>query len=562
MGTRMEKGRPETGGIYSKEMRIMKMNFDLKRNASASAQRSVVMGRRSMAASSQHLATLAGHRLMAAGGNAVDAAVGMVAVLSVVEPYMVSIGGDAFALIYLAGEKKLVGMNATGRAPAKAELKWFRDRGLQAMPERGILPVTVPGALSGWSQAVERYGRLSLGEVLADAIHYAENGFPVTEVISGEWQTAEPILKATPSAARTFLIDGRAPRPGEIFRNPDLARTFSLIADQGPDCFYRGEIGSRIARFFEEQGGLITLKDLEAHHMDWVEPLRSDYRGFTVAELPPNGQGVTALEMLNILEGYDLSGLGPHHPDYLHRLIEAKKIAFSDRDYFITDPEFESVPVEKFMSREYGALCRDRIDPRRAAKPSSPATSTASDTVYVTAVDEDRNAVSFISSIFMAFGSGMVVDGTGIVLQNRGSSFSLDPGHPNRIMPGKRTRHTLIPGMLFQGDDFQMSFGIMGGDMQPQGHVQFLVNMIDFGMNPQEAMDTPRVRHMQDLDVYFEDGLPRESVEALERMGHRPDKSPQPVNAVGGGQAVYLDRERDVLLGASDRRKDGCALGC
>lgn len=308
-------------------------------------------------------------------------------------------------------------------------------------------------------------------------------------------------------------------------------------------------------------GGLLSERDLREHATTWTTPISRTYRGATVYETPPNGQGVTALEMLAILEGYDVGGMGHNSPEYLHVLIEAKKIAFSDRNHFVTDPEFEAVPTAELMSDDYAARCRRLIDPHRAMTPPAPMGFRGSDTVYVCAVDGERNAVSLISSIYSKFGSGLVVDGRGIVLQNRGKSFSLEPGHPNRLAPHKRTRHTIIPGMVFEEGEFAMCFGVMGGDMQPQGHVQVLANLLDFTMNPQEALDAPRVCHMQDREVYFEAGIPAETVAALEKMGHQPDRGPHPTNAVGGGQAIYYDRVRDVLLGASDRRKDGCALG-
>lgn len=538
----------------------MQFNYDFMRRREAFAQRSVTMAPKAMVASSQQLATLAGYKILAKGGNAVDAAVAMVATLNVVEPHSVGIGGDAFALIKLAGEDKVIGMNASGRAPAKADIAWFRQQGMTEMPGNGILTVTVPGALMGWAEAVEKYGRLSLGEVFADAIHYARDGFPVTEVISGEWRNAQAKLETQPSAA-AYLVDGKAPMPGQVFKNPGLARTFETIAEQGVGAFYGGSIGQAIASFAKDNGGLLTVEDLERHTTSWVEPIASDYRGYTVVELPPNGQGLVALEMLNIMEGYDVRGMGHNSPEYIHRLMEAKKIAFRDRARYITDPQFSDIPVEHLLSPEYAEECRGLIDPERA-KPLSaqPPLPQGSETVYVCAVDQDRNAVSFISSIYEHFGSVMVVPETGIVLQNRGCSFSLDPSHPNRIEPGKRTMHTIIPAMLFKEDRFLMSFGVMGGDMQPQGHTQFLVNLIDFDMNLQEAVDAPRARHMKDMEIYLEDGITQETAEVLSGMGHQVTRQAA-VNAVGGGQAIFLDREQDTLLGASDRRKDGMALG-
>jgi gamma-glutamyltranspeptidase/glutathione hydrolase len=540
----------------------MEFAYHQKREWASYAQKSVVMAPRGMVASSQHLATLAGYNVLARGGNAVDAAVAMVSTLSVVEPYSVGIGGDAFALIYLAQEDKLICMNASGRAPYKATRDWFYEQGLKAIPELGMLSITVPGALHGWAEAVEQYGRLKLGTLFEDAIYYAENGFPVTEVISGEWKDKEQVLLSHESSASTYFIDGKSPRPGQVFRNKDLANTYKIISRDGIEAFYGGKIGKAIIEFSRKNGGLLSHEDFRDHTTTWVEPIKTDYRGYTVFEPPPNGQGIAALEMLNILEGYDISSLGHNSPEHLHLLIEAKKVAFSDRDYLITDPEFEDIPIDKLLSKDYSGKYREKIDPRRAMNlPDYSSHTGASDTVFVTAVDEERNAISLISSIFTPFGSGMVVDGTGIILQNRGKSFSLDPNHPNRLEPHKRPMHTIIPGMLFKGGKFLMSFGIMGGDMQPQGHVQFLINLIDFKMNLQEAVDAPRVRHMQGMETYLEDGISEDTASALQEKGHRILQSFPSVNQAGGGQAIYLDRDQSVLLGASDRRKDGCALG-
>jgi gamma-glutamyltranspeptidase/glutathione hydrolase len=540
----------------------LEFRYTQKRESRSAAQRSVVMAPGGMVASSQHLATLSGYKALSKGGNAVDAAVAMVSTLNVVEPYSVGIGGDAFALIYIAKENKLVGMNASGRAPYGASLAWFHDKGIKTIPDRGILSVTVPGALHGWSQAVERYGNLTLADVFEDAIYYAENGFPVTQIIAGEWNLMQQLLLSNEASSKTYLINGKAPRPGQVFQNKDLAKTFHKIVLEGPETFYQGEIGQAIVNCSRDHGWLLTPEDLASHTTTWVEPISTDYRGYTIYELPPNGQGITALEMLNILEGYDIGSFKPNQPEYLHLLIEAKKTAFSDRDCYVTDPTFEDVPVNELLSKKYAGQCRERIDPERAMVPPTPSSYVrGSDTVFVTAVDDERNATSFISSIFKGFGSSITVDGTGIVLQNRGCSFSLDPNHANHIEPHKRPLHTIIPAMVFEDGHFQMSFGVMGGDMQPQGHVQFLINLIDFRMNLQEAVDTPRIRHLQDKEVYLEDGISPETASVLEEKGHEVMQAPLTHNELGGGQAIFLDREQDVLLGASDRRKDGCAIG-
>ena len=540
----------------------MEFSYNQKRELSSYAQRSVSMGSKTMLASSQQLASLSGYKAFSKGGNAVDAAVAMVSTLSVVEPFSVGIGGDAFALIYLAGENKIVGINASGRAPYLANLDWFNKRGMKTIPKRGILSATVPGALHGWAQAVEHYGNLTLGDLFEDAITYAENGFPVTEVIAGEWKSMEDLLRSQEGSAKTYLMDGKAPCPGQIFKNRDLARTYRNIAQNGISSFYEGEFCRAILDFSLQNNGLFSAEDFEDHTTTWVEPIWSDYRGYRIYELPPNGQGVTALEMLNILEGWDIKSLGHNSPEHLHLLIESKKIAFSDRDHYVTDPEFEDIPIKKLLSKEYAEQCRRKIDPDKAMVPPVPApNSEGSDTVFVTAVDQERNAVSLVSSIFMPFGSGMVVEGTGIILQNRGHSFSLSPRHPNRLEPHKRPMHTIIPGMVFKDGHFLMSFGVMGGDMQPQGHVQFLTNLIDFKMNPQEAVDAPRMRHLKGHEVYLEDGISSQTASALTEKGHEIVQLPSGVNEVGGGQAIFWNHDQDVLLGASDRRKDGLAIG-
>lgn len=540
----------------------MKFEYKQKREASSHSQRSVVMAPRGMVSTSHHLATLSGYRILSIGGNAVDAAVAMTSVLNVVEPHSAGLGGDAFALIYKAKEKKLYGMNASGRSPYAADISAIRNRGFDLMPERGPLSITVPGALHGWVDAVKKYGRLDISEVFKDAIFYAEHGFPVTEVIAGEWKNAAKILRSHPGG-HAYLNNGNAPEPGDLFKNESLGHTYRRIIEDGPETFYGGALSQKIANFIQNHDGLLKEKDFQNHKTTWVEPICSDYRGYTIYELPPNGQGITALQMLNILEGYDLRAMKHNSAEYLHLLIEAKKIAFSDRDYYITDPSFEKVPVSELISKSYAAKCRKKIryDKAMDIPLNLPFYTPSSETVYVTAVDEERNAVSLISSIYMHFGSGVVVDGTGIILQNRGYSFSLDPQKPNHLAPGKRPMHTIIPGMVFKDGDFIMSFGVMGGDMQPQGHTQFLVNVIDFGMNLQEAVDAPRIRHLKGSEVYLEDGITEKASSGLEAKGHKIIRGPQGINQVGGGQAIYLDRSQNILLGGSDRRKDGCAIG-
>ncbi|BEQ13075.1 gamma-glutamyltransferase [Desulfoferula mesophila] len=538
----------------------MGFTYPGKRHWDTPAQRSVVMAPQGMAASSHPLATRAGVRVLEDGGNAVDAAVAMVAVLSVVEPHSVAPGGDAFALLAVEGGNKVVGLNASGRAPAAASLESYRALGHETVPFTGALSVTVPGALAGWAEAVERYGTMGLDTLLAPAITYAEKGFPVSQVIAGEWAQATELLRRDPAAKAAYLIDGQAPRPGQVFTNPDLGRTFRRVADQGPGVFYQGELAEAVAACVRSGGGAMTPDDLAAHVNQWVEPLAFDYQGHTVLELPPNGQGAVALEILNILSGYDLASLEPGGAEYLHRLGEAIKIAFGDRARYFTDPVFSPAPLERLLSPAYGAACREMICPGRVLEPAA-APPLGGETVYLAVGDAQGNAASFISSIFTAFGSGLVVPGTGVILHCRGRSFSLDPEHANCLEPGKRPMHTIIPGMLMQDGKLEAAFGVMGGDMQPQGHAQFLVNLLDFGLDLQAAMDAPRLRYMGGKSMYLEDGISSEAARILADWGHQVDRGPYPVNEVGGGQVVWRDQEQGVWLGASDRRKDGCAMG-
>ncbi|HJZ75875.1 MAG TPA: gamma-glutamyltransferase, partial [Vicinamibacterales bacterium] len=472
------------------------------------AGRSVVRAGRAMVASSQPLASQTGIDVLKRGGNAVDAAIAMAAVLNVTEPNMTGIGGDVFAMVYSAKTRRLEGLNASGRAPRALNAEYFRARHMTEMPLLGMEAVTVPGAFDGWVTLLEKYGTMKLADLLAPAIGYAESGFPVMEKTAADWEPEVEKLKATEAARATYLIDGRAPKPGEIFRQPNLARTFRALARGGRDAFYRGEIASAIVDYCRAHGGFLTAEDFAAHTSEWVEPISTTYRGHTLYELPPNGQGLTALLILNILEGIDLASLARQPLRYYHTLIEATKIAFADRNRFIADPAFAKVPVADLLSKQYAARRRALINPATAIDPPAYGDlRTGGDTTYLTVVDGDRNAVSFINSIFLAFGSGIVAGDTGIVLQNRGAGFSVDAGHPNRIEPGKRPFHTLIPAMVFKDGRPLMSFGVMGGDVQAQGHVQVLINLIDRGLNLQEAIDAPRVRYISGRGVMMEDEL-------------------------------------------------------
>ncbi len=520
--------------------------------------RSPVLATQGIVATSQPLAAAAGLRLLQEGGNAIDAAVATAAVLNVVEPMMCGIGGDLFALVYHAESEKLYGLNATGRAGSRSSAAKLREQGLTHMPGSGIISVTVPGALDGWEQLRSRFGTRPLAELLEPAIRYAEEGFPVSQIIATGWQFSEEKLLRQPDAADTYLIEGRAPRHGEIFRSPDLAKTFRKIAAEGPDVFYRGEIARAIADFVLSEGGSVTYEDLANHRSDWVDPISTSYHDFTVYQMPPNSQGFVALEMLNILEGYDLENLGHNSSEYLHLLIEAKKLAFADRDAYLADPEKSPVPVEKLLSKEYAKTRRALIDRDRIASEVAPGLDDQTETVYLTVVDKDRNAVSLIYSVFSNFGSGRVVPGTGIALQNRGTGFSLVPGHPNELAPGKRALHTNMPGMVFKEGRPWMSYGVMGGNMQPQGHTQVLLNMFEFGMNVQEAGEAPRFRHLTGRNVALESGVDIEVLQELIKKGHQPMTR---MGVYGGYQAIRIDWETGVLIGGSDPRKDGAAVG-
>jgi gamma-glutamyltranspeptidase/glutathione hydrolase len=527
--------------------------------------RSPVLARNGLVAASQPLAAQAGLRILHEGGNAIDAAVAAAAVLNVVEPMMTGIGGDVFAIVYLAREGALLGLNGSGRAPSGATTDHFASRGITRMPGGGIHSATVPGTVDGWDQLLRRAGTLSFAEVLQPAITYAGQGFPVSEIIASQWDESAGALDA--DARRTWLPDGRAPRAGSVFANPALARTLRLLAKQGRDAFYEGALAEAIVARSRALGGLFTLDDLAAHTSTWVEPIHTSYRGCEVYELPPNTQGLAALQMLNVLEGYDLAALGPRSADYWHLLIEAKKLAYADLDAHLADPAFAPVPTDEMISKEYAARQRARIDPRRAAGRVASGIGAgvprprpgAGDTVYLAAADRWGNVVSLINSLYGLFGSGVGVGDTGILLHNRGALFSLDPAHPNRIEPGKRPYHTLVPAFAMRDGRPWLAFGVMGGDMQPQGHVQVLVNTIDFGMNVQAAGDAARCHHFQAANVVaVEAGFEPAVLQELAARGHRLARAP---GVYGGYQAIQVDSATGSYAGASDPRKDGLAIG-
>lgn len=527
------------------------------------AGRSVVRATHGMVATSQPLASQVGLDVLKRGGNAVDAAIAMAAMLNVTEPMMTGIGGDMFALVYWAKTKELKGLNASGRAPRSLTPEYFASKNIKQMPTFGMGSITVPGAFDGWVTLRDKYGSMKLSELMAPAIDYAENGFPVMEKTAEDWEAEVGKLKQNPAASSNYLVDGRAPRAGEIFRQRNLARTLRTLAEGGRDAFYKGPIARSIADYMKENGGFITVEDLAATKSEWVEPISTNYRGYQVYEIPPNGQGITALIALNILEGFDLKSMKSQPTQYYHTLIEATKLAFADRNRYIADPAFAKVPVAQLLSKEYAAKRRALINPQKAIdSPPAGDINLGSDTTYFTVVDKDGNAVSFINSLFDAFGSGIVAGDTGICFQNRGSAFSLDPKHPNILAPAKRPFHTIIPAMVMKDNQLFLSFGVMGGAIQPQGHVQVLVNVIDLGMSLQEAIDAPRYRFTSGLSVLMEDELGDDVIKGLLSLGHLKGNPPGVLrSSMGGGQAIMIDPITKTLSGASDPRKDGMALG-
>jgi gamma-glutamyltranspeptidase/glutathione hydrolase len=522
-----------------------------------------------MAATSQPLATAAAIRVLQQGGNAIDAAIAANAVLGVVEPMSCGIGGDLFAIVWDAKTRKLYGLNASGRAPYAATREVFAARGLAEIPTHGPMSWSVPGCVDGWEQLRGRFGTRPLSELLAPAIAYAEEGFTVSEIIAHDWQASAPALSPIPTSAACFLPGGKAPASGTVFRNPDLAHSLRLIAQDGRDAFYRGPIADAIVAYSGSVGGLFSRKDFEDHTSTWVDPVSTNYRGYDVWELPPNGQGIAVLQMLNLLEPYDLRSMGPQSAEALHLLIEAKKLAYEDRATYYADPVFSKVPVAQLISKEYAARRRSLIDPERANARPTPGEPGEADTIYMTVVDKDFNAVSLIQSNFSGFGSYHVPGNLGFPLQNRGCLFALDPNHANRLEPHKRPFHTIIPGFVTKDGQPWLSFGLMGGDMQAQGHAQVVTNMIDFGMDVQEAGDAPRFNHSGSSEptgdrakdggrVALESEIGPDVRRALEAKGHRIVNSR---GGYGGYQAIRIDTERGVLIGGSDPRKDGAAMG-
>jgi gamma-glutamyltranspeptidase/glutathione hydrolase len=526
--------------------------------------RSMVISRRGVVSAENPLAAQAGASVLAHGGNAVDAAIATNAVMGVVEPMMNGIGGDLFAIVYDAKSGKLYGLNASGWAPAGLSVEFLKSKGIAKMPQKGIQSVTVPGAVDGWAKLIARFGTKKFAELLAPAIYYSREGFPVPEWDAAYWADEVDLLKQDKNAAATYLSGGHAPRMGEVFRNPDLARSLEAIASGGRDAYYRGESAKSIVALSGRLGGTMTPEDLADYSSEWVEPISTTYHGWTVYEIPPNGQGIAALEMLNIMEQFSLGQFGHNSTDALHAMIEAKKLAYADMYRYVADPKFSQVPVQGMLSKEYAARRAKLVDMAKAncdVLPGEPPLATGGDTTYLTVTDSDGNMVSLIQSNYSGFGSGLVADGTGFALQNRGGLFSLDPNSPNKLAGHKRPLHTIIPGFMSNGQE-RIAFGIMGGFNQAQAHAQFVSNVVDFGMNIQEALEAARFSKytFAGCDVYLEDRVPLAVRDGLAARGHKIDLHGAYSAVMGGGQAVQRDISSGVNYGASDPRKDGEAI--
>lgn len=533
------------------------------------ATRSEILARHGMAATSQPLATQVALDLLKQGGTAVDAAIAANAVLGLVEPANCGIGGDLFAIVW--DGQKLHGLNASGRSPYSLTLEHFKELKLEKIPKEGPLPISVPGCVDGWFELHKKFGKLPMKTILAPAIEYARDGFPVSEVIAGDWQGDEELDK-WPGFKQTYLPEGRAPAKGDIFRNPKLANTMAKLASGGRDVFYKGEIAQTIAAFMKEHDGFLSERDFADHQSEWVETVSTNYRGYDVWELPPNGQGIAVLQMLNILEGFDIKGMGFGSQEYIHHLVEAKKLAFEDRAKFYADPAFNKIPVQGLISKKYAESRRKLINPGKAAKTYDAGNPSLDqgDTIYMTVADREGRMVSLIQSNYRGFGSGMAPESLGFVLQNRGELFTLAEGHFNSYAPHKRPFHTIIPAFITKDGKPFISFGVMGGAMQPQGHVQIVINLIDFGMNLQEAGDAPRVQHVgsseptgnkmtEGGEVFLEFGFPQETERDLLKLGHKIGKNS--AGSFGGYQAIKYDEVNKVYYGASESRKDGQAAG-
>ena len=531
--------------------------------------RSEVISQNGMVATSHPLATQIGIDILKTGGNAIDAAIAANAALGLMEPTGNGIGGDLFAIVWIEKEKKLYGLNASGRSPRNLTLDYFKSRKLASIPSYGPLPVTVPGCVDGWFSLHKKFGIKPMIEILMPTIEYAESGFPVTELVAYYMLSASKRFKNYPNFRNTYMINGMAPVKGQIFKNPDLANTLKIIGKEGRNGFYKGIVAKTISKFLKNQGGFLDQEDLQSHKSEWVSPVSTNYRGYEVWELPPNGQGIAALQILNILEGFDIQKMGFGSAEHIHHFVEAKKIAYADRAKYYSDPDFNKIPIKYLISKDYAEKRRKEIDSLKSSKSVTPGNLENGDTIYLTTSDQEGNMVSLIQSNYRGMGSGMVPPGLGFMLQDRGELFSLEEGHFNVYAPKKRPFHTIIPAFITKDGLPWVSFGLMGGAMQPQGHAQIVMNLIDFKMNLQEAGDAPRIRHSSDeqptggkmMDggkVYLESGFDYESIRRLMKLGHEVGFD---LGSFGGYQAIQVDKKNKVFYGASESRKDGNAAG-
>ena len=533
------------------------------------ATRSEVIAQNGMVATSHPLASQIGIDILKEGGNAIDAAIAANAALGLMEPTGNGIGGDLFAIVWIEKEKKLYGLNASGRSPEDLTLKYFIENNFKSIPAYGPLPVSVPGCVDGWFELHNKFGKIKMRDILSPTIKYAEDGFPVTELVSYYMKNASDNFQDYPNFKETYFIDDSTPEKGQVFKNPDLANTLRTIVKNGKKGFYEGEIAQTIANFVQDQGGFLSYDDLKNHKSEWIEPVSTNYRGYDVWELPPNGQGIAALQILNLLEGYDIRSMGFGSADYIHHFVEAKKIAFADRAKYYADMDFNEIPVDYLISKEYADIRRKEINSNNSASIVLPGDIENGDTIYLTTADSEGNMVSLIQSNYRGMGSGMVPNDLGFMLQDRGELFSLDENHFNVYAPKKRPFHTIIPAFITKDGNPLISFGLMGGAMQPQGHAQIVINIIDFDMNLQEAGDAPRIRHQSNQqptggemtdggEVALEKGFNYKQIRELMKKGH---KVIYDLGSFGGYQAIMIDYINKVYYGASESRKDGSAIG-
>ena len=531
--------------------------------------RSEVISQNGMVATSHPLASQIGIDILQNGGNAIDAAIAANAALGLMEPTGNGIGGDLFAIVWIEKEKKLYGLNASGRSPENLTLEYFKENNFKSIPAYGPLPVSVPGCVDGWFELHNKFGKISMADILSPTIKYAEDGFPVSELVSYYMKVASNNFQEYPNFKETYYLDDSTPKKGQIFKNPDLANTLRVIAKDGRKGFYEGKIANTIANFIQDQGGFLSYNDLKNHKSEWIDPVSTNYRGYDIWELPPNGQGIAALQILNLLEAYDIRSMGFGSAEYIHHFVEAKKIAFADRSKYYADMDFNKVPVKYLISKEYADMRRKEIRPDKAAKRVLPGNLENGDTIYLTTADSEGNMVSLIQSNYRGMGSGMVPTGLGFMLQDRGELFSLDQNHFNVYAPKKRPFHTIIPAFITKDGNPFISFGLMGGAMQPQGHAQIVINIVDFDMNLQEAGDAPRIRHQSDQqptggdminggELALETGFDYKQVRELMKKGH---KIIYDLGSFGGYQAIMIDYINKVYYGASESRKDGNAIG-